>query len=607
MDRNTTIGFILIGLVFVAWMYWSSRDVPKNQAAPDETTELAPDTSSPRNNIPAPSDARPSKSADSAALGSWFAGLSSRAERTVLVETEKALIEFSSRGGTIKRWTLKGYKTWDGQPLQLIDRRQGSDYNLLFASADGRLISTADLEFDLNPLSNRLMVKGSDSLDLHAILRVRGDSVSIIRHFRIRGDSYSVDMSIEMRNMRDVIANAEYQVTVSSPQLTERNTIDEASFSAAMASVNGDIVKIDDPDKEGGAKENASGETHWVAVHNKYFINALIETSSSPAVGAFIEGTRLQLPNEGVKEQYHASMKIPFRGGTAEVRSFRLLMAPMEYDLLKSEHDGLQSALSLGWAWVVKPISEYFIIPLFKLLHRFIPNYGLVIIVFSLLIKLLLHPLTRTSMKSMQRMQKLQPLMAEIREKYKEDQQRQNVEIMKLYKEYGVNPAGGCLPMLLQMPILFALFAIFQSTIDLRQQPFISWISDLAAPDVLIPLPFKVPIIGMSFISGLALLMAITMYFQQKQSVTDPRQKSMIYTMPIMFWFLFNGFPSGLNLYYFMFNLSSILQQYVVNRRHKDEPLQKVERKDKGKMSWSERMLASVQEQAKQKKGGGKK
>jgi YidC/Oxa1 family membrane protein insertase len=238
--------------------------------------------------------------------------------------------------------------------------------------------------------------------------------------------------------------------------------------------------------------------------------------------------------------------------------------------------------------------------PLFGFLHSFIPNYGLVIIIFSIIIKLVLYPLTKSSMRSMQRMQKLQPLITELREKYKEDQQKQNVEIMKLYKEYGVNPAGGCLPMALQMPILFALFTIFRSTIELRHQPFMLWMDDLSAPDILIDLPFKIPLLGMSFISGLALLMAATMFIQQKMSVKDPRQKSMVYVMPVMFWILFNAFPSGLNLYYFMFNILSIGQQYLINKRHQDEPLVKVATKGGKKQSWSERAMASMQEKAKQ-------
>ncbi|MDL1894111.1 membrane protein insertase YidC, partial [Sphingobacteriales bacterium CHB3] len=222
---------------------------------------------------------------------------------------------------------------------------------------------------------------------------------------------------------------------------------------------------------------------------------------------------------------------------------------------------------------------EYTLIPLFNFLHLFISNWGVVIIVFSMIIKIVLHPLTRTSMKSMKRMQQLQPMMTELREKHKDNPEQMNKSIMNLYKEYGVNPAGGCLPILLQMPILFALYNVFSSTIQLRQSPFVWWIQDLSIPDSIVQLPFTVPLFGMNQISGVALAMCITMFIQQKQTVTDPRQKAMVWLMPIMMMLIFNSLPSGLNLYYFVFNLLSIGQQFWINKQHGDEPLRKVDPK----------------------------
>lgn len=182
-------------------------------------------------------------------------------------------------------------------------------------------------------------------------------------------------------------------------------------------------------------------------------------------------------------------------------------------------------------------------------------------------------------MKSMQKMQSLQPMMEEIREKHKDDPQKMNQQVMRLYKEYGVNPAGGCLPMLLQLPILYALWAVFSSAIELRQASFVWWISDLSVPDVITKLPFRIPIFNINEISGLALLMGITMFVQQKMSVKDPRQKMMVWMMPILLTLMFNSFPAGLNLYYFVFNLLSIVQQGWVNKKHKNEPLRKIEQK----------------------------
>ncbi len=189
--------------------------------------------------------------------------------------------------------------------------------------------------------------------------------------------------------------------------------------------------------------------------------------------------------------------------------------------------------MSLGAAWIIRPIAEYVMMPLFQFVHFFIPNYGIVIIVFSLIIKVVLYPLTKSSMTSMRKMQALQPMMEELREKHKDDPQKMNEQVMRLYKEYGVNPAGGCLPMILQLPILYALWAVFRSTIELRQAPFFGWIHDLSVPDVIATLPFPIPFFNITELSGLALLMGITMFVQQKMAVKDPRQKAMVWLMPI--------------------------------------------------------------------------
>jgi len=188
--------------------------------------------------------------------------------------------------------------------------------------------------------------------------------------------------------------------------------------------------------------------------------------------------------------------------------------------------------------------------------------------------------------------------MTEIREKHKEDPQKMNQQIMRLYKEYGVNPAGGCLPMLLQLPILYALWAVFGSTIELRQAHFIWWIQDLASPDVIATLPAKIPIFGIDKISGLALAMGVTMFIQQKMTVKDPKQKMMVWMMPVMMTLLFTNFPSGLNLYYFVFNLLSIVQQSYINKIHKDDPLRKVEEK-KRSGGWIAKLSANMPQQRK--------
>lgn len=619
MDRNAVIGFVLIAVLFVVWMIYttpSPEEIQRQQQQEQELQQAQQDQ--PRDTergdvvddvaMPASADTTDTDAA-TARYGKWFSHLAEGKDVTFTVETDEYEVLFSSRGGSIKRFTLKDFLTWDDKPLQLIDWARSSDYNVVFASSDGRFIDTKDLYFRFSeyPSGGRVVLTDTMSFAFEAILPVRNDSVALIKRFVVRNGGFTVDLDIEMVNMSEVIANYEYQVTFHSPALSERNSVEEASFSEAEVMVNGSRTSFNADDTE-IKKELFEGETEWIVIKNKYFLNALMVRDGFMGDGAYVEGRMFKYPNEGQREVYEAGIRVTYRGESRERSSFTIFIGPMDYDLLADQYKGMEQVLSLGWQFIVRPFSEYLVMPLFSFLHSFIPNYGVVIIIFSIIIKLLLYPLTKTSMRSMQRMQKLQPIITELREKHKDDQQKQNMEMMKIYKEYGVNPAGGCLPMVLQMPILFALFTIFRSTIELRNQPFVSWIDDLAAPDILVSLPFEIPVLGMSFVSGLALMMAITMFVQQKMTIKDPRQKSMVYIMPVMFWFLFNAFPSGLNLYYFMFNLLSIGQQYMINKRHEDEPLEKVKRKDgKQKKGWMERAMANMQEKAKEQQKASKK
>ncbi len=201
----------------------------------------------------------------------------------------------------------------------------------------------------------------------------------------------------------------------------------------------------------------------------------------------------------------------------------------------------------------------------------------------------------------------LQPKITELKAKYKDDMQKQQQETMKLYSTYGINPMGGCLPMLLQMPILIALWSLLNVAIDIRQQPFIFWIDNLSAPDVLFRLPFKIPLFGIDVVSGLALMMGITMFIQQKMTIKDPSQKAMVYVMPVMFTLMFMALPSGLNLYYFMFNLFSITQQWYVNHRSNDIELVPVANPKKKQGFMARMMEAAEKQQQSQKKSASKK
>lgn len=578
MDRTTIIGFVLIGLVLMVWM-WMTAPPPQPIVRSDKDTIVA--QSAIKDSLPfigKPTDPA-AKPADS--LGKFFNTLVSAKEEFLDIEGGLFDVRLSSKGASIVSWKLKEFLTWDKHTVDLINQNSAGDPHLLFYSSDGKLINTKDLHFSFsNGAFSRISLTSKDSVRVEMVLNV-SERARIVKSILFRNDSYAAELSYRFENMQDIISNFEYQVAWESGlRFVEHNSIDEAEFAAAFAYSGGELIEIDASTVNESVQENLSGTIDWVGTRSKYFSVAIVPRQTETR-GAFLEGVRLARPNNGAYEAYSIALKIPFLGKSSETASFTIFAGPLEYNIVEDLGVKLEEMISLGAAWIIRPISVYVMIPLFQFLHWFIPNYGIVIIVFSFIIKFALYPLTKTSMASMRKMQALQPMMEEIRTKHKDDPQKMNTQIMKLYKEYGVNPAGGCLPLLLQMPILYALWSVFRSAIELRQANFVWWINDLSIPDVITKLPFQIPIFAIDQISGLALLMGITMFVQQKMTVKDPRQKMMVWMMPILMTLLFNSFPSGLNLYYFVFNLLSIGQQAWFNKQHKDEPLRKVEERQK--------------------------
>lgn len=575
MDRQAVLGFVLIFAVLMVWM-WMSAPQPQPAEQP-AATEAAADTPqiAPRAAVPVQLKTDPSD------VGRFFEGRQQGRETVIIIETDLFTAELTSRGGLIKKWELREFQTWDGQAVQLVDMEKGGDFSLLFGTTDGKLVNTRELFFDASYRAwERVRLEGDGEYRVEFVLPAANGG-RIIKSMVFRNGRYGFRTSLRFVGMQSVISNYQYQVMWEHGlRYAEQNSVDESRFAAAYAYAGGELTELDAATIGEVVSRDLGGQIDWIATRSKYFSVAVIP-SGAASEGAYLEGTARAVANRGIKESYAVALKVPFRGLSDQLDSLEVFFGPLDYSILSEYDIGLENMMSLGWAWIIRPISTYIVLPLFKLINLFVPNWGVVLIIFAIIVKIALHPLTKTSMKSMQKMQALQPMIEELRAKYKDEPQKMNQQMMALYKEYGVNPAGGCLPLLLQFPILIALYNVFMSAIELRQASFIWWITDLSVPDTIFSLPFELPVFGIRDVSGLALLMGITTFIQQKMSVKDPRQKAMIYVMPILLTLLFNSFPSGLNLYYFMFNLLAIGQQIVVNRQHADEPLRKVEPKKK--------------------------
>ncbi len=303
---------------------------------------------------------------------------------------------------------------------------------------------------------------------------------------------------------------------------------------------------------------SATGKTPFVATRSKYFIAAMIP--ASPAAGADMLGTTRNPKDAEAPHLYSATLRMPWEGPSID-SSVHVYWGPIKKENLEIFGVGLEETMNWGWT-IVKPFSLS-VLWLLRQFGKFIHNYGIVIIIFSVIVKVLLWPLTRKSQVAMKKMAALKPELEALKEKHAKNPQAMNSAMMALYKERGVNPAAGCIPMILQMPILYGLFIIFRSTIEFRQAPFFGWISDLSQPDVIFHLPFTIPMYG-SGVGLLPIIMGISQFFMSKATLTDPNQKAMLYIMPVMMVLLFNNFPSGLSLYYTLFNVWAIVEQRLI-------------------------------------------
>jgi YidC/Oxa1 family membrane protein insertase len=631
MDKKSILGFVLIGVILVIWLYWTSttQDKQQQEKQKTDTTETVTDTTKEtkdtlaitedtlKSKITEVQDTTLQDSIKSEEVINKFGSIfytkaieyqdttNIVEEKIIMLENEKVKMEFTNYGGTIRKFITKDYKTWDKKPVQLVDWQKGKELHLLFTSKDGKLINTKDLVFnsDYEEWEKINLVEDKDFKLKYELFISPDSSQKIVKTYSFEPDAYQFTVDYELINPDKFMTGSKYQVIWgSSLNLTEYRSDDEATFAEAFAYMGGELETMDASDFDEEYTEDFNGNTDYVSSRNKYF-GVFIIPLDRKGDGAYLTGFKIPLKDQGQKKEYSVAVKMDVKNEVHEKSSFMILLTPLDSKFLKAYDRDLQLTMRFALDFIVSPIAQYFILPFFNFLHTFIPNYGFVIIVFSIILKILLHPLTKKQMESMKKMGTLNPKMKAIREKYKDDQTKANQQIMKLYKEEKINPAGGCLPLLLQMPILYALFGVFRSTIQLRQEPFILWVTDLSAPDVIFQLPFVIPMFGIDQVSGLATLMGITMFIQQKMTITDPKQKAFVYIMPIMLTLLFFTFPSGLNLYYFMFNLLAILQQIYTTKIKKTKVEPEVKNvkdlKKPKKLTFMEKMQKRLAEQQK--------
>jgi YidC/Oxa1 family membrane protein insertase len=549
MEKRVIVAFVLSILVLLAW---SLLFAPKPPEAPqkEEVTRVEKEKA-----VPQPVEPPIAKAPTPPKEGAK--GLPPLKEKEIVVETPLYKVVFTNSGPTIKSFKLKKYRKTPQSNSPMID--------LVHLGESGEDFVKIDFDNRSNPQTNNTfyhvdtesisLIPASAPQDL-TFKAVRSDGISMDQTFRFYPDKYQIDLLISLQNQSENQIQGNLNAHLKNIPTKDRGRL---SFVGLALLSDGKLEELQPNDKEIKEEKEFAGQIGWVAYEDEYFISAIVPDGHPQ--GSF-KGASLP---SGVLKGTFMTPPITLRPREQASSQFTLYLGPRELSLLKQLGKKLDLAINFGFFDIIaRPM-----LSALRFFNKYVKNYGVSIIIITILIKILFWPLTHKSYKSMKEMQKLKPLMDKIREKYKHDKQQMNKEVMALYRTYKVNPMGGCLPMVIQIPVFIALYNLFGKSIELRHAPFMLWINDLSAPDRLFSFPFEIPYMSPPYgIPVLTLLMGATMFITQKMTPMpgDPTQAKVMMFLPLFFTFLFINFPSGLVLYWLVNNILQIGQQYRIKK-----------------------------------------
>ncbi|WP_338761173.1 membrane protein insertase YidC [Bernardetia sp. ABR2-2B] len=602
MDKNQTIGLVLMSALLIAYMFFFSPSKEEQQAQEQRTAQIQDSIRIAQEAIAATQNGQNSETEQKVELDSATKALIADAKEVVL-ENDNIKVALSSLGAEVLNVELKDYQTFDGKPLILVDE-QNSQIELSMPTSSGS-VRIDKLGFQVqNATKDKVTFAGVvDGKPLEITYTLPKDGFELFYAIKTDAATQSLQLS-----WTDAIKRTDQNIELDRRETTINYYTIEDDF---------DYLSKGSTDAQTEVLENS---VSWFSMKQRFFNAALITDR---------QFEKLTIGSAAVNETDSSTIKtlkvetsIPVSSLAADANA-RFYFGPNKHDINKAVTEGFQENTYLGWA-ILQPISLFIIIPLFDVLEKFIDNYGVLIIVMVFLIKMVLAPLTYKSYVAQARTKVLQPEINKIKEKYPDDQAKQSQETMKLNSEFGVNPLSGCLPMVLQMPIIFALFTFFPSAIQLRNEAFL-WAGDLSTYDSILNLPFTIPFYG-DHVSLFTLMMTASQILvtsvstQQTSMANSPiNPKVMMYGMPVMFMFVLNSFPAGLTLYYVTSNLVTLAQTLTIRKFFVNEEkirakleIRREEKKKSGKKgsSFMQRMqdaMAQAQEQqaeAKAKKEG---
>ena len=551
-DKNSLIGFVLMAVILIVFNTFFFPYIPQEQAPVAAPTEaIITETQFTETTVAIPILSNSVISEELKTKYGVFASAAKGTDEFQVIENDKLKITVANKGGRIVSVILKEYQTFDSLALDLFDA-DSSSFNLQFTT--GHNINTADLYFVAEQSSNTLSMK------------LKADDSHYVEYLYTLTDDYLIDFDIKFIGIESLITkganymNLEWQMKT--PQ-TEKSKTNQDMYTGIQyqysAENEGDYLSFTSTDED---KINA--RLNWVAFKQQFFSAIFI------AKDGFEKPTHLiSTKSEGSKfiKDLAAKFELPYQHKIDEQLSFQFYFGPNHYKTLKAYDKGFEELVPLGWG-IFGWVNQYIIINIFDFLSKYFSSYGIIILLLTLIIKIGLAPFTYKAFLSQAKMKVLKPEIDKINDKLKgKDPMKAQQETMGLYRKAGVNPMGGCLPMLFQFPILIAMFRFFPASIELRQESFL-WADDLSSYDSIYELGFNIPFYG-DHISLFTLLMTIStlLYTHMNSSMATgqmAQMKWMMYLMPIMFLGFFNNYAAGLSYYYFLANMFTFTQQYFM-------------------------------------------
>lgn len=570
---------LLLGYFF---FFGGQTEIPENTS--DNTQEIKADSLAQTTNAITANDTATVAPTDSmvneqlSASYGVFAPVAQGEEQKFTIDTDVISVDFSTKGANINKLELKEFSTYEKEPLILIDKAW--DNKEILVNTVVGAININELYYELQGSAKRSLT-ASDTVQYDFVASL-ANGRKVIQSYILSGSTYEIGYKVSLQGFQNELLGDQLTLIWDKQMKLYEKDLEQAR---GKATINYYVTE------EGmdGISEGSMGEeteepsalVNWVAYKQNFFTSALI--SDIP-----LRRTKITTVGEGISPEFvkNGSIKaeIPLDSVKDKEASFRYYFGPNNYKILKKTAPDFEDNLNLGW-FPISIVNKFVIINVFQFLENYIANYGIIIIILVLIIKLALSPLSYKSYVSMAKTKVLKPQLDEIKEKHGGDMQKAQAEQMQLYQKVGVNPLSGCIPLLLQMPILFAMFYFFPSSIELRGESFL-WATDLSTYDSIASLPFEIPFYG-DHVSLFTILMTastllITWSQGQVSSVQGP-MKNIQYLMPVIFMFVLNSFPAALSFYYLIANLITFGQQTLIRRMIDEDKIKQLLEENKKK------------------------